>query len=261
MTRLVLYNYSIECQYPINHIAHKCWHNDYAEDLRHQSELDIYLTNGDINIEDIIERIRLTVLLCLHINWNKVHNKVKKLIDFIVITDEYAELIEYTDYKRTITRSVLQHYSLSEFRHGYAYAVYPLYGRGLTLHRSFKEAYQYGKILKEEFIIAKMSVNHVRSDYTNCDGMSDYGLDDYYVYDNYKLFDPSNPLDYYDYCMSIVAMELQFYTKDGIFTGGRWSNGSGKTFYDFMNPDRIKEMANVQYPIYYDPVEYAMYAD
>ena len=261
MTRLVLYSYRVGCFHPINHFVYKYYHNDYFDDIRHQSELDIYLTKGNIDIEELSEMIQLKLSACLSINANKIHNKVKKIFDFIVITDEYAELIEYTDYKRTITRSVLQHYSLSEFRHGYAYAVYPLYDRGLTLHRSFKEAYQYGKTLGREFVIAKMSVNHVRSDYTNCDGISDCGLDKYYVYDNYKQFDPSNPLDYYDYCMSIVAMELQFYTKDGIFIGGRWSNGNGKTFYDFMNPDRIKEMADVQCPIYYDPVEYTMYAE
>ena len=258
MTRLVLYSYRVECFHPINHFVYNYYHNDRYYDIRHQSELDIYLTKGNIDIKDLSEMIQLKLSACLSISANKIHNKVRKIFEFIVITDECVKLIQYVDYKRTIARTTLQQYSISEFRHGYAYAVYPVCYHGLTLHRSFKEAYQYGKTLEREFVIAKMSVNHIRSDYINCDGMSDCGLDRHYVYDNYKPFDPSDPLDYYNYCMTIVAMEFQFYIKNGIFIGGRWSNGSGKTFYDFMNPDRIKEMADVQYPIYYDSIEYIM---
>lgn len=261
MLRLTMYAFGIDLGRTLRYKAKKKlghnWDSDHSVGymdpyvLRNDTidEFDIIL--GMISYIENVNNLRITQ--------NQFNKKIKLNCWLVVISDESFKLIQYQYHHGQLKKELISEHSLDEFKHGYAYVIRNADGYYSAV--SYKDAYQYGCNQKKRFDIYKMSINHITAQYSHA--FYNYKASDVeqdiQCAANSKVY-KNDPIAYYDYCMRYVTFEGQSFTSKGIFTNGIWSNGTDKSFLDFIDPDKFKTMLiRSVYPIYYDNSEWEDY--
>ena len=181
----------------------------------------------------------------LKITMNKVHNRFTFIYDLVLIDENTVKIIRYVSHKRAIRSEVIEIIPIDIFTDGYVYIGYN--GDKCKVYTSYSQAYDVIYHPVNRYSILKVSINHKGSDYAFCSG--DTQKDNEYYYDIEETLNRNNPIEYYDYCMQLIAGEFSYFEKGRLISQHWLELFCTKSYEDFLNPEYIPDMMSLKYPI------------